>query len=262
MFLSNLQLTDDQIARKDGEFQQILSNPSEADKVYEELRDFFVTSTEAEVKKYWYSYWRWYVWLTWDRLNTVSKDELISIIFSQQIPMALLLDFDVRESLLWYFVANNFFEDDLESFYLKIKKAFLESKAVVGVWQGKNVTVAGLIKEADSVYSSGDSLVEANFENKLRQLIFPADEMTKKYFMANPEQVKERFLHLVAFFETFTEEKIWFVVDAFLNPEKYQNVAPGEAPSATPAPAVPTPPKPTPPKPTPAPRPSAPPAPV
>ena len=227
MFLSNLNLTNEQIAQKENEFQQLLLSPAEVDKTYEELRDFFANPTQSEIKKYRHSYWRWYVLLTWNRLNSLPKDELVSTVFSQQLPIALLIDVDVWKSLMQYFVANNFFEDDLESFYLKIKKAFLESDAVIGEWQGKNVTVAELVKEIGSVYDKEDSLSQADFESKLRQIISPEEEVSKKYFIADPEKTKERFLYLVAFFETFTEENIWYVVDAFLNPEKYQKTASG-----------------------------------
>ncbi len=242
MFLSNLELTKEQITQKDFEFQELLLDVEKAEDVRKELRDFFSTASDLDIKKYKYSYWRWYVWLTWERLNILSKDELV-VVFSQQIPTALLLNIDVQDSLMWYFVASNFFEGDLEPFYLKIKNTFLESETVVGSWQGKDVTIIELIKEMDSVYSSGDSLAEADFENKLRQIMFSEDELAKKFFIADLEIAKERFVYLVAFFETFTEEKIWFVVDTFLNPGKYQNTNQAEivpAPNLAPKPIIST----------------------
>lgn len=232
MFLSNLQLTNDQIAQKELEFQQLTVDPKETEKIYYELRDFFVNANQEDIKKYWYSYWRWYVGLTWDRLNGLSEDELLKVV-SKQVPMALLLDIDVWRNLISYFAANNFFADDLESFYLKVKKTFLESQAVIGSWQGKNVIIAELIKEADSVYNSEDSLAKADFESRLQQIMFSGDEMSKKYFTVDPGQIKERFLDVVSFFKVFTEDNIWNLVDAFLNPEKYKGIPPGEAAPAS-----------------------------
>ena len=229
MFLSSLQLTDEQIAQKEAEFQQLLLDAGKTDEVYRELRDFFAKTSKDDIAKYKYSYWRWYVWLTWNRLNALSEDEIVDIAVGQQIPTALLLDFEVWTNLMLYFVANNFFEGDLESFYLRVKKAFFESEATVGVWQEKNITISEIVREINSIYSSGDSLSQADFESKLKQVMFPVDELAKKYYTADSEMAKDRLLHLVAFFQTFTQENIWFVVDAFLNPEKYQGVAPGEA---------------------------------
>lgn len=229
MFLSNLELTNEQIAQKEEEFQALVLNVPEAEAAFKELREFFANlSLEESLKKYRMTYWRWYTQLTWNNLNGLSKDDLISIAFGQQVPMALLLDFDVWKSLMWYFVANDYFENDVDSIYIKVKESFLGSEAVMGIWQEKNVTVSEMAKEVSSVYSTGDSLMQADFESRLQQIMFPQDEISKKYLTADPEEVKERFLDLVSCFQTFTEDNIWYIADSFLNPEKYQNVAVGE----------------------------------
>lgn len=233
MFLSNLDLTVPQIDQKESEFQQVLLNIDQIDEVYEELRDFFSKISKEDIKKYQYSYWRWYTFLTWNRLNSLSKDDFLNTAINEQIPMALLLDFDILRSLMWYFVANNFIENDLESFYIQVKKTFLQSDSVLGMWKGEDVIVSEVVKEVSTVYGKNDSLLEADFENRLQQVIFPFDEVSKKYFTIDPERAKERFLDLVVFFQTITQENIWSVVDAFISPEKYRNGAfTGESVSA------------------------------
>lgn len=229
MFLSNLQLTNEQIAQKEEDFQILLLNSTEADKTYKELRDFFANTNQLDIKKYWYSYWRWYVWLTWDRLNSLSKDELVNIAFGNQLPMALLIGVDVWRSLMWYFATNNYLEDDVDSIYIKVKKSFLESGAVVGSWKGGNVTVAELVTEIRAVSKRNNSLEQAEFESKLKQIMFPNDPLVQKYATEDSDEAVRRFVDLVVFFDTVNEKDIWRVVDNFLNPEKYQNVVPGEA---------------------------------
>ncbi|MEK7131520.1 MAG: hypothetical protein AAB797_02175 [Patescibacteria group bacterium] len=213
--------------------KQIADNDQTLDQMYEtwqSLDQFFHNASYETDAEFRLTYFRLYVRLTWKMLEVVDKDYFIKVV-RQQAVMALLLDVDVLNSLMWYLGLNNADQKGLESLYLELKKVFLESEAVVGVWQGKNVTVAEVVKEIGSVYKTGDTLAKADFESRLRQIMFP-DETAKKYFTADPEEAKERFLDLVSFFQTFTQENIWFVVDAFLNPEKYQNAAPEKAPTA------------------------------
>ncbi len=220
--------------------KQIFDNDQTLDQMYETwaVSDQFFHNASYETDiEFRLTYFRLYVRLTWKILEVIDNDYFIEVVRRQAV-MALLLDVDVLNSIMWYLGLNNADQKELESLFLELKKAFLQSEAVVGVWQGKNVTVAQLVKEIGSVYKSGDSLAQADFESRLQQIMFP-DETAKKYFTADPEDAKERFLDLVSFFQTFTQENIWYVVDAFLNPEKYQNVTPGEAPSAVVPKAIP-----------------------
>ncbi len=233
MFLDKLELNNQEIKKKEEEFQALILNVPEKETVFIELRDFFSElSLEDSIKKYWATYWRWYVWLIWDRLNSSTRAEL-AVIFGSQIPMALLLGFDVFKLLMLYFVSNNYSAGDIDSVYIEIKKSFQESTAVVGAWKEREVTVAELVKEIQVISKRNDSLEQAEFESKLKEIMFPNDPLTEKYLSAEPDQAVQRFVDLVVFFDAVKEGSIWFVVDNFLNPEKYQNVFPGKMPAPT-----------------------------
>lgn len=234
MFFDQKKLTDAEIEAKEQEFAVLVTNPAESERARAEMQKYFSTNSMTDYK---YGYWRWCVELTWRNLYVLSTDDFVTVVVKQS-PTALLLNYDVLFEMMWYLGMKIKDEPEMQGLFVKLKKEFLQSEAVVGLWQNKNVTVAELVKEIDSVYKSGDSLAVADFESRLRQIMFP-DETAKKYFTADPEQAKERFLDLVSFFQTFTQENIWYVVDAFLNPEKYQNVAPGQPPTAT-TPVTPT----------------------
>ena len=196
--------------------KQIFDNDQTFDQMYETwkiLDDFFGQNFYDSDSEWRMTYFRVYTRLTWKILGALNREKFVEII-RRQAPMALLLDVDVLKQIMWYLGFNIVDKQALVSLFLELKKEFLQSEAVVGVWQGKNVTVAALVKEVDSVYKAGDSLAQAEFESRLRQIMFP-DEMAKKYFTADPEEAKERFLDLVSFFQTFTQENIWYVVDAF-----------------------------------------------
>ena len=238
MFFEQKKLTDSEIEQKEVEFGDILVDLEKSAVLWKELRDFFANNP---VKDYRFTYWRWFVELAWYRLNVLNKEDFSEVI-AGQVPSALLQNYNVQDEIMQYLGLRTIDDAEMQSLYLKIQKSFLESEAVVGNWKEKEVTVIEVVKEINSVYEQGDSLAVADFESRLRQTMSPADEMAKKYLTADPEQAKERFLDLVSFFQTFTQENIWYVVDAFLNPEKYQNVAPGETPRTPPA----NPPQPTP----------------
>ncbi len=230
-------LTDAELEQEEYRFNAEISNAELADEALQELGAFFAQNPDSK-EKYRYSYWRWFVILSWQKALSASDTFFLKLI-SEQVPVAILTKIDVSDLLMRYLAENYYTRTDIGNYFIKLKKAFLESEAVVGVWQGKNVTVAETIKEIDSVYKSDDSLAQADFESRLLQIMFPADEASKKYLITDHEQAKEEFLDLVSFFETFTEENIWYVVDGFLNPEKYQNAAPGQPPVATTVPSTP-----------------------
>ena len=211
--------------------KQVFDNDQTFDQMFEtwqSLDQFFHTASYETDAEFRLTYFRLYVRLTWKMLTAIDKDYFVDVV-RRQVLIVMISDLDVVNEIMWYLGFNSADRKALESLYLELKNAFLESQAVIGVWQGKNVTVAEIVKEINSIDSSGDSLAQADFESRLRQIMFPADEVSQKYLTADPEQAKDQFLDLISFFQTFTQENIWFVVDAFLNPEKYQGVAPGEA---------------------------------
>ncbi len=214
--------------------KRIFDNDQTFDQMYEtwqSLDQFFHNASYETDAEFRLTYFRLYVRLTWKMLTAIERGYFVEVI-RRQVLIFMISDVDVLNEIMWYLGFNYADQQELKSLFLELKKAFLESEAVVGVWQGENVTVAQIVKEIDSVYKTSDSLARADFESRLRQIMSPSDEMSKKYLTADPEEAKERFLDLVSFFQTFTQENIWNVVDSFVNPGKYQNaVLRGSAPA-------------------------------
>jgi hypothetical protein len=74
--------------------------------------------------------WRWtyfhlYVRLTWKIIDALSDEDLVRLI-GRQVFMAIIQDIDVLDRLLWIWALNKANKNNLVSFYLKIKTAFLE----------------------------------------------------------------------------------------------------------------------------------------
>ena len=233
MFFEQKKLISSEIEQKEKEFGGILVDLEKSAILWKELRDFFTYNTTDDYR---FTYWRWFVELTWYRFNTLSKEDLEGVMASQ-IPSALLQNYNVQDEILRYLGLRSIDEQEAQSLYVKMQKAFLESGALVGLWKGMELKVVDLAKEIDQISKQNDSLEEAEFESKLKQIMFPNDPLANKYVTAGPDEAVRRFIDLVNFFQTFTQENIWYIVDSFLNPEKYQNAPRGEAlPKVAPTP--------------------------
>lgn len=209
------------------EFEDIENAIIDNDQTFEQMHetwkildDFFAQNSYEQDVEWRLTYFRVYVRLTWKVLGTIIDTNKFVEIMRRQVPMAILLDVDVLKEMMWYFEFNKSDEKQLVSLYQKIKTAFLESEQVVGVWQGKPVLVKDLVSEYLSLHKRGASSMEgAEFLSKLDQVMFP--EEVDLYAFVEYDVGIDRFLELVEFFEKTSNEQIWFVVDAFLNPEKY-----------------------------------------
>lgn len=168
--------------------------------------------------------WRWtyfhlYVRLTWKIIDALSDEDLVRLT-GRQVFMAIIQDIDVLDRLLWIWALNKANKNNLVSFYLKIKTAFLESEEVVGRLQENDVFLKNLVSEYILLQKrGGDSMEEAVFISKLKQIFFPAEIEARIY--VDQDVAVGRFLELINFFQEMDDKKIWFVVDMFSDPEKY-----------------------------------------
>lgn len=222
----------------------IFDNDQTFDQIYEtwqSLDQFFHSASYEQDLEFGLTYFRLYVRLTWkEMLSAIDSNYFVEVI-RRQISMAVLLDFDVLNQIMWYLGQNNADKNTLTSLYSKVKSAFLESEEVIGKWNGKDVKIKEIISEYVLLKNrGGSSMEEAEYVSKLKQIMFPKE--AAEYILVDSDAGVERFLELVEFFQVIDNEKIWPVVDAFLNPEKYQNVE-GQpavpAPTPVPKPAAP-----------------------
>lgn len=243
MNLSVREITTEEFASLEQQIRASHVGITALQETWQSLDDYFNKSSVLDDEKFKWTYFRIYTELTWKMFGSQSRDFIVDVAIKRQIPMALQLGFDVFKQVISYLGLRTFDRADMQSLYLKIKKSFQESNVIVGKWNGSDVTVAELIKEIDFISKRHDSLEQAEFESKLKQMMFPNDLLVNKYFTDNSDEAVTRFVNLVVFFDIVSETDIWRVVDSFLNPEKYQNVTPGEVPaSPTPTPqTTPTP---------------------
>ena len=227
MFVNKQNLNPEEIEMKEGEYVALLRDNSSRKKTWEELRDFFDTqiNSDSEIVSYYSNYWRWYVDLTWRNLDNLELDYFISEVAGKQIVSAILLDYEVQDKILWYLGLNVFGIPETQSAYFKIKNNFLESEMIVGEFQGRTVVIKDLVEEISLLNKKEerDSMAEAEFANKLLQLfVSNKDPLFEKYILTDLDTAVDRFIGLVHFFMGVDEDHIWYMVDAFMDPTKYE----------------------------------------
>ncbi len=203
--------------------KQIIDNDQTFDQIYETwkiLDDFFVQNSYEKDFDWRMTYFRVYVRLTWKVLGTIVDSNKFIEIMRRQVPMAIILDINILQQMMWFLAFNKEDKNQLISLYQKIRLAVLESEQVIGSWQNSNVTVKDLASEYLLMQQRGvSSIEEAEFLSKVKQIMFPKE--IEQYIFVNQDEGVDRFLELVEFFDYIDNEKIWTVVDVFLNPEKY-----------------------------------------
>lgn len=222
-FLQVKILSPEQVADLEHEYQQsLLSTPVDRERAWQSLHGFFRDKNSQVDWQYQWSYWRWYTDLTWRRLGAVDDLTFLNIVIARQIPMALITGFNVWQELMFYL--DRLIDPQLiENGYDKIRTAFFASEAVVGEWQKKTITVAELAKELEVTNQPGtDSLRSAEILAKVKEVF--SQNIDGRYAVEPVDVVVDRFVGLVNFFLGVKPKDVWYVVDSFVNPEKYEQI--------------------------------------
>lgn len=222
MSFSPRQLSSQELASLREEFLSLSENPQKMQDAWNEMHEFFRSASVKEDNIYRETFFYWYTNLTWKMLNTLDKEAFV-IAIPRQIPVALAIGYDVLNSISSYLLIRT--KDDIEmmSMYSKLKQNIFASPAVLGQWQGKNVTVAEIIKEIVALDQSGnDSLKSAEFLARLKSILYRKEDVEKGYIIASGEAMVDRFDTLVQFLIGVEPQKVYFLIDAMFHPERYE----------------------------------------
>lgn len=208
--------------------------------MFKEMDNFFRNGNINADKEFAVSYFRWYTDLSWKFFQSRDYDFVINVAVARQIPLAILLGFDVWKDLLWYLALRAELKSDMESLYGRMREAFVKSEAVIGVWQGVDYKVKDLVTEAQMLERLGnDTIKEAEFRNKLSQIYLPANNSTmKKYIMVDTDDGISFLIGIVNFFLGVEPANIWYVVDDYTHPEIVSEASPAAKPAVVAAPKL------------------------
>lgn len=192
-------------------------------KLHEDLKG----GTSGSDKNYWWTYFRLYTELTWKLSSELNRDEFVNIAIGRQIPMAFLLDFDVWKTIMWFIASRGLDDKDMSSLYSEIRTAFFESNAFVGSWKGKDVVIKDLVADVRSIkQANANSMVIAEVMSKIKEAFFAKENPNvARYAIADSAELVEQFVSLCDFFAEHEPDRIWNIVQAYVNPSFVENVA-------------------------------------
>ncbi len=216
----NAPLSPVELERKEEEFWHFDIPAKE--EVWSAMNTYFSQASPREDRNFWFSYWRWFTDVSWKFFLNRERQFVIEIAMGRQVPPAILLDFDIWIELIKYLAMRTVDDTDMQSLYSKMKSAFLESEAIMGMWQGKEVMVKEAVEEVRFINRPGNTSLEAaEFTSKIKNILYPkGDPQVEKYFFADPDVAVDRFIGLINFFLGIKPENIQYIVDAYIHPDR------------------------------------------
>jgi hypothetical protein len=196
-------------------------NMSDRDKAWTQLDLAFKTAPMQKDSVAWQAFWFIYTDFTWGTLRAKDREFFVNIAISRQIPMAVMTGSDVLREIMLYLDFRAIDNEDCQSLFSKAKTAFLNSSAYIGKIDNQDFTVADLVKKIKYFNSVSDnSLAEAKFRDDLQRAIYPKEQnFLYKYFQEDKELTVTSLLNLVDFFLGVEPDKIWYIVEAYVNPD-------------------------------------------
>lgn len=187
--------------------------------LFDQLKELLWGQDNQVLYDHRYDYTRLFVLLAWNRLTSLSRDEVVWL-FHNTVVEAILFDIDVWKELMWY--CNGLFAndvDDLEAFYKEIKNAVLQSEAVLGQL-GENFVLKEFVTEVQkNERQNVDTLQSSELYTRVEQALFAKDhaEFIKAYVEKKPNEVVRELVNLINFFLGVKPEDIHYVMNAFVS---------------------------------------------
>jgi hypothetical protein len=221
MFLNQLTFkTYQEFEKKEQEFWKVLGSGELEENAYNELVLFFKNLPTEGRGKYQHTYWRWFVFITWDRLNAISKDDLLEFV-DKQLLMAAMLGYQTWRELLNYLVINCYDEESSKALYSKLRNKILTSDVPIGSDKGKLLTIAGAVERIRKMNRQNTTSIEqAEIISSLKLAIFPKNE-APSYMVPTADEVVRELVALVNFLEAIDMDGIWEMMEYYIENDYY-----------------------------------------
>jgi len=196
-----------------------------SDDIFKVLHDFFSKKERTQIEVYKNTYWKIFVFLTWENMTT-QREEDIDEICSYQIVDAYRLGFDVFEKLMWYFTLNTLQPKSQQRVYNIMKQSFFNSSYVVGTENQSNVTIKDLVNQIIVLNNQkNDSIKVAEFKGRLKKILFPQNNVYSTFLPDVSNDASDKFFDLVHFFIGVEVKGIGYIIDLFLQRGKNKDNA-------------------------------------
>ncbi|MFB6181630.1 MAG: hypothetical protein ABEJ24_01910 [Candidatus Magasanikbacteria bacterium] len=215
------ELNNQDLKRKEDQFQKIVDDRETADQVFDQLHSFFRGKKPETDFKYYHSYFRWYTELSWQYLRSRDRNFLSNIAVGRQIFLASFLGYDVTDRLLNYLKTRPVNENETQSLFHDIEQNLNNSSEIIYKEDDKTFLVSDLFSEFDSIRNKEDvSLERAKLYTKIRDNV--SDQKWFEYAFVDFDESLDKMIELYSFVESVEVDDIYYTVDAYFFPEKYK----------------------------------------
>jgi len=228
-FIQNISAQDaNYLAQEQEFFTVVINDVAKRDPMYLDLLAFFKDKSVSEMLAYKDTYFKWYVYLNWKNFQSLSFSDVL-LACANQIPIAFSLGIDVLNELMWYLALRTQDVFEVENWYTKMKQSIFQSPLPLGNFQGKQIILRDIIVEIEKInQSQTDSIARAEFNAKLKNLLFPTNQFANKYIVTEftPDDFVAAFNSLIGFFIGIDNERLLYILDSLQNPMKYEEEVP------------------------------------
>jgi len=192
-------------------FEQNFSDPLEREAVWYKLKSFFDKAGPQMMKQYQYSFFRYYVYLNWKNFQRLSLEE-IERAFRYEIPLALAMNFDPIDELLYWLNDQAYVSKGAIVGFKKVKEAFLTSDGYFGRRQGKDYFLKEVFSEMGVGPAPDKTTVDrAKLYGELVEMVKVPRELEDvliRYPVIEESEIIDRFAEVVNLFEDTPEEEV------------------------------------------------------
>lgn len=192
--------------------------------LWELLGEQFARQSQQAHVQYFGTFYKWYVYLTWENFTFVSSDDAPRI-FAEQLHLAILLDYDPWKVLMKYLLTQVRDAKEKVTFYADLKEAIFASSEIVGTEKGQAVSLEQLVKNVISVNNRDNTSLEvAKLSSRIEQILISSNKDDLGDSLAvSPREAVSTFLDFIHFLIGVPKEDIAMIVDGYARGEFPRN---------------------------------------
>lgn len=195
-------ITAEELESFEWEFGQLMLLPADAERVWRELFGFFYPYNEETVRKYYDTYWRWFVALTWEHAEQLIPSDQFATVLMTQLPMVCLLRNDI-ESLIFYYLYRVYTDpNDQRGAFLKIREELLKSNISIDPLSDGAPTLSSVAEKMRQLNVNDDTVLEkSEIYTDVKKTGYESEEyLNKLHIVGHSFDSATNLLRLIIFF--------------------------------------------------------------
>ncbi len=211
-------LSSSQLREADDLFFELRGSIEESETLWQALDTGIASMNAATLYTFRQSYLRWYTILSWDLLLSRSK-EVLPRICQTTLVTAVREDIPVWKKFIEYLHSNSLDEDDMQAVYATVRDLLLRSDQIVCYLKGEAVTLETYMVTVSSFEQREDTLGLSQYYSDVQHALVQDAEVV--HIEVDAKQMMASIQDFFHFLQGVLPENIFYIVDAHMYPQKY-----------------------------------------